>query len=87
MHVPPAKKPAQNLNPQFMEKNNSGDIPLDVLCMQLSDLTLELLKLIESGGKTPALSLKMREVELLQIKINEQKKSGKHNIKKGDQSA
>lgn len=58
-----------------MEKNESEAIPLDVLCMQLSDMTLELLKLIDNRGKSPALELKMREVELLQEKINTQKKS------------
>lgn len=56
-----------------MEKNESEEIPLDVLCMQLSDLTLELLKMIDNRGKSPALTLKMREVELLQDKINHQK--------------
>ena len=48
-----------------MEKNNSEEIPLHILCMQLSEMTLELLKLIDKNEKSPALRFKMREVELL----------------------
>ena len=68
-------EPALNSTPRFMEKNKSEEIPLDVLCMQLSEMTIELLKLIDKNEKSPALSLKMREVELLQDRINKQKKS------------
>ena len=69
-----------------MEKDKSEEIPLDILCMQLSDMTLELLKLIDKNEKSQALSFKMREVELLQDRINIRMKSEVRRSKTGDDS-
>ena len=75
MLFPLARRARVKFNPKVYGKKQSEAIPLDILCMQLSDMTLELLKLIDKNEKSPALAMKMREVELLQQRINEQKKA------------
>lgn len=53
-----------------MEKDNTGEIRLDELCMLLSLATLDLLKLIEERRGGLVLLDKKLEVEELQRKIH-----------------